>query len=115
MLFRSIEGREPPLVNEKFMQGLPTEMSMEHVRWAAENYLFPEGTMLSMRHEHSVMTADISPFFPISLEALDWGFRLPLSPLAREFVEHMGVNPGQLHLNVWRNLVTFIEIGRAHV
>ena len=62
------------------------------------------------------MTDDFSPFFPISLHALDGGFRLPLSKLGVDLCCHMRVNPRQLHPNTWRYITAHVlrsqELGR---
>ena len=62
------------------------------------------------------MTDDFAPFFPISLQALEAGFRLPLSEVGVELCCQMRVAPGQLHPNTWRLIVAFIarcqELGR---
>ena len=46
------------------------------------------------------MTDDFAPFFPISLQALEAGFRLPLSEVGVQLCCKMGVTPGQLHPNI---------------
>ena len=55
------------------------------------------------------MTDDFAPFFPISLQALEAGFRLPLSEVGVQLCCKMGVTPGQLHPNTWRYIVAYID------
>ena len=65
------------------------------------------------------MTDDFAPFFPISIQALEAGFRLPLTEVGVQLCCQMGVAPGQLHPNTWRHIVAFIarcqELGRDPV
>ena len=55
------------------------------------------------------MTDDFAPFFPISLQALEAGFRLPLSEVGVQLCCKMGVTPGQLHPNTWRYIAAYID------
>ena len=53
---------------------------------------FPWGTVLALPEGDAKMTDDFASFFPISLQALEAGFRLPLSELGVALCCHMGVN-----------------------
>ena len=55
------------------------------------------------------MTDDFAPFFPISVQALEAGFRLPLSEVGVHLCCRMGVTPGQLHPDTWRHVVAYID------
>ena len=54
------------------------------------------------------MTDDFAPFFPISLCALEAGFRLPLSGLGMNVCRHMQINPGQLDPTSWRCITAHV-------
>ena len=62
------------------------------------------------------MTDNFAPFFPISLRALEAGFRLPLSGLGTVLCRHLQVNPGQLSPDTWRYITAHVlrsrELGR---
>ena len=86
---------------------------LENVCW---RYPFPWGTVVALPEEGAKMTDDFAPFFPISIQALEAGFRLPLTEVGVQLCCQMGVAPGQLHPNTWRHIVAFIarcqELGR---
>ena len=58
------------------------------------------------------MTDNFAPFFPMSLQALEAGFRLPLSGLGVALCRHLGVTPGQLSPESWRYITAHVQRSR---
>ena len=77
---------------------------------------FPQGTVLALPGPRSVMTDNFAPFFPISLWALEVGFRLPLSGLGTVLCRYLQVTPGQLIPDTWRYITAHVlrsrDLGR---
>ena len=65
--------------------------------------------MLALPEEWATMKDDYAPFFPISIHALDAGFRLPLSEVGVWLCCEIGVAPGQLHPNAWRCITAYVH------
>ena len=87
-----LEGNKAPT-------GQPSSLRLRDIQDLCQRVPFPWGTVLALPKAETKMTNDFAPFFPISVHALDGGFRLPLSKLGVDLCCHMGVNPGQLHPN----------------
>ena len=70
---------------------------------------FPRGTVLALPDMTARMTDNFAPFIPISLEALEAGFRLPLSGLGVSLCWHLSVTPGQLSPESWRFITAHVD------
>ena len=103
-----IPGRAPVPGGELQPSGQPSTLQIEDLENVCWRYPFPWGTVVALPEEGAKMTDDFAPFFPISIQALEAGFRLPLKEVGVQLCCQMGVAPGQLHPNTWRHIVAFV-------
>ena len=64
--------------------GAPSFLEFSDLEEVCRRIPFPRGTVLALPGPEARMTDNFAPFFPMSLQALEEGFRLPLSGLGNQ-------------------------------
>ena len=86
-----------------------SSLQIRDLEYVCGRFPFPWGTVLALPEAEARMTDDFAPFFPISLQALEAGFRHPLTEVGVQLCCRMGVTPGQLHPNTWRYITAYMD------